>query len=276
MPSDKSYFINFFYVRLLGLEEGLVSFSKPKLVFLHGLLGHGQNWILVARALEEKFTILLLDQRGHGKTGPVKGDFRPEDYSADLLSVVNELGWDKFSLVGHSLGARTALHFASEYSDRVNKVIFEDMGPHKTGSASRGTEEMISFVPVPFADRDAAKTFFEILFAPKYGKVFSDYLYSSISKKEGELLDWRFDKKGVLRCLEIGREQDFWIEFEKVGVPSLIVRGEKSEHLPLDIYKEMLNRNSKSVGVEISGAGHWVHFDRFGDFVTQVDKFLSE
>ena len=59
-------------------------------------------------------------------------------------------------------------------------------------------------------------------------------------------------------------------------MPSLLIRGEHSEHLPLEVYKEMLSKNTKSLGVQIPGAGHWVHFDQFGDFVTQVDKFLSE
>ncbi len=275
MLSDTAYFINSFYVRLLGLEDGLVSSSKPKLIFLHGLLGNGQNWIPIARALEEKFTILLIDQRGHGKAKPVSGDFRPEDFSNDLLGVVDELGWDKFSLVGHSLGARTAFYFASHYPERLEKVIFEDMGPHKTGAASEKTDVMINFVPVPFAGRAEAKEFFQDKFEPRYGKVLSDYLYSNLSKQDSGM-DWRFNKEGALRCIEIGKTIDFWSEFTSVSVPSLIIRGEKSEHLPLEVYKEMLERNSNSAGVEIPGAGHWVHFDRFGDFVTQVDKFLSE
>ncbi len=181
MLSDKVYFINSFYIRLLGLEDGQVSLVKPRLVFLHGLLGNSQNWIPVAQVLKKNFTILLIDQRGHGKTKPVLGDFRPQDYSKDLLSIVNELNWNKFSLIGHSLGARTAFDFASRHPEKIKKVIFEDMGPHKTEKTSKKTEAMIKFVPVPFANKDTAKAFFKQHFAPKYGKVLSDYLYSNIT-----------------------------------------------------------------------------------------------
>ncbi len=274
MLLDKVYFINSFYIRLLGLEDGQVSLIKPRLIFLHGLLGSSQNWMPTARALEENFTILLVDQRGHGKTKPVLGDFKPQDYSKDLLSIVKELNWDKFSLIGHSLGARTAFDFASRYPERIEKVIFEDMGPHKTGKTSKKTEDMINFVPVPFINKSAAKIFFEKNFTPKYGKVLSNFLYSNITKQSDNSLNWRFNKPGVLRCLQIGREQDFWFEFEAVMAPNLIIRGEKSKHLPLKVYKEMLQRNSNSMGVEVSGTGHWVHFDQFSDFVTQVDNFL--
>lgn len=276
MVSEKAYFMKSFYVRLLGLDEGLVSPDKPRVVFLHGLLGNGQNWIPTARALEKKFTILTIDQRGHGKTKEVEGGFQPSDFSKDLLDVVEELGWDKFSLVGHSLGARVAFDFASKQSALLDKVIFEDMGPHKTGSASRTTETMIEAVPTPFLSRSEARNFFKNQFEERYGKVLSDYLYSSIEKKNGGTYDWRFNKLGAMECLEVGRMSDFWSEYEAVKVPHLIIRGEKSEHLPLEVFNEMLKRNSSSEGIQISGAGHWVHFDQFGAFVKQVDEFLSK
>lgn len=276
MSSDTSYFIDSFYIRLLGLDEGLVSPIKPKLIFLHGLLGNGQNWIPVARAFEEKFTILLVDQRGHGRSKPVSGGYHPEDFSNDLLKIVDELGWSKFSLVAHSLGARTAFDFASKHPERLKKVIFEDMGPHKTGEASKKTELMIDFVPTPFADKLSAKQFFSESFLSKYGKVLSSYLYSNLIKQGDGSFDWRFNKAGAMESLQIGKNQDFWTEFEKVKAKSLIVRGEQSEHLPLEVYKEMLSRNSNAAGVEVAGAGHWVHFDQFSEFVAQIDKFLSE
>jgi pimeloyl-ACP methyl ester carboxylesterase len=129
---------------------------------------------------------------------------------------------------------------------------------------------------VPFSGREAAKKHFQEVFEPKYGKVFSDYLYSNLSKQEDGSYSWRFHKEGVLKCLDIGREQDFWDEFESVKTSSLVIRGENSNHLPAEVYQDMLRRNLNASGVEISGAGHWVHFDQFSEFVTQVDKFLSE
>ena len=271
MLTEKADYIKSFYVRLLGLKESVL---KPKLVFLHGLLGNGQNWVPVARKFEQNFEVLLLDQRGHGRTKEVDGGFAPKDFADDLLLVLDHLNWEKISLVGHSLGARTAFDFAARYSDRLDKLVLEDMGPHKTGPASRTTEEIIQSVPVPFADRAAAKAFFADFFEGKYGKVLSDYLYSNLEKKFNGAFDWRFNKKGALEAIEIGRERDFWGSYEAISTPHLIIRGEKSEHLPVDVYQEMLKRNSNAEGVEISGAGHWVHFDQFGDFVKQVSEFL--
>jgi pimeloyl-ACP methyl ester carboxylesterase len=273
MLTEKTDYIKFFYTRRLGVDE---SKSKPKLVFLHGLLGNGQNWIPSARALEDRFEILLIDQRGHGKTGKLEGDYAPKDFSADLLLVADALGWQKFSLIGHSLGARNAFDFASKNPERIEKLVIEDMGPHKTREASKKTEVMIEAVPVPFKSRTEARTFFQNEFEELYGKLLSDYLYSNIEKKEDGSYGWRFYKEGALEALKIGRESDFWTEFEKIQSETLIIRGERSEHLPKDVFQEMLKRNTNTRGVEISGAGHWVHFDQFSTFVKQVDEFLSK
>jgi len=273
MLTEKTDYIKSFYTRRLGIDE---TKAKPKLVFLHGLLGNGQNWIPAARALENEFEILLIDQRGHGKTKEVAGGFAPSDFSNDLLGVLEELGWGKVSVIGHSLGARTLFDFASKNPGLVEKLVIEDMGPHKTREASRKTEVMIDFVPVPFEGRASAREFFGSVFEKRYGKLLSDYLYSNIEKKETSLYDWRFNKTGALEALEIGRLRDFWSEFESIESETLIIRGERSEHLPDDVYQEMLKRNTNASGVVISGAGHWVHFDQFGTFMKQVSEFLSK
>lgn len=275
MQSDMSYYMGAFYTRLVGLEEGVVSPNKPKLVFLHGLLGNGQNWMPVARALEADFTVLLVDQRGHGRTQPVDGDFSPESFAKDLDQITTELGWEKFSLVGHSLGARVGFCFVSAYPEKIEKFVIEDMGPHRTGPASESTAEMIKSVPVPFATRKEAKDFFENKFKTSYGEVLSAYMYSNLAKTALGDYNWRFDKEGALDCIEIGKKRDFWTEFKAVKAKNLIIRGEKSEHLPRTVLDEMLNQNKASSAVEIKGAGHWVHFDQFKSFIKEVKAFLE-
>ncbi len=265
-------FINSLYTRVLKSDQSLEE-DKPKLVFLHGLLGNGQNWLPIARELEKNFTILLIDQRGHGKSFHPE-DYHPKDFSDDLKSILDELNWKKVHLVGHSLGARVGFDFASKHPERLHSFVIEDMGPHKTDESSEGTKVMIESVPVPFETREEARAFFESSFKPKYGAVLSGYLYANIERKKNKSFDWRFSLKGVLECIKIGQLEDFWSEYEAVNVKSLVIRGERSGHLPLNIYKEMLDRNSNVQGVEIQGAGHWVHFEQKDLFVKNLKDFL--
>lgn len=258
------------YFRQLGQDEE----GKPKLIFLHGLLGNGQNWMPVAQHFVKDFEILLIDQRGHGKSKKPESGYHPEDFSKDVIEVMDDLGWDRASFVGHSLGARNCFWLGAHHPDRVDKIVFEDMGPHKTGEASQKTKDMITDVPTPFSSRKEAKDFFEG-FSLKYGKILGDYFYSNVQKNESDLYDWRFSFSGVMECIEIGQKHDFWSEYQKVSCSFLILRGEKSEHLPQKVYNKMLLENPRAIGSEISGAGHWVHFDQKDLFVKELGEFLS-
>jgi pimeloyl-ACP methyl ester carboxylesterase len=51
------------------------------------------------------------------------------DYAGDLKGILDELGWQKIHLVGHSMGGRNAFHFAGLYPERVQKLVVEDISP---------------------------------------------------------------------------------------------------------------------------------------------------
>lgn len=268
-------FINSLHTRVLGHDQSLDAEveEKPKLVFLHGLLGNGQNWLPIAREFEKDYTILLLDQRGHGKSHHPQS-YHPKDFAQDLKSVLDELGWSKVNIVGHSLGGRVGIYFASKFSNYIDSLVIEDMGPQKTGSASSSMQDMLNFVPIPFKSRSEAKDFFETKFKPKYGAVLSGYLYSNIERKEDDSFNWRFSLKGVLECIKIGQIEDFWQLYKEINAKTLVIRGERSEHLPLNIFQEMLSKNENVEGVQIPDSGHWVHFDQKDLFVEALKKFL--
>ena len=273
--SQLNYTLNHHYVRLFGVEKALEPSKKPKLVFLHGLLGNSQNWAPIAKSFEHQFDVLTYDLRGHGRTGPLGNHYDPEVFSEDLFGILEELKWSKVHAVGHSLGGRILMAAGSKRPELFDKLVIEDMGPHKTGESSKRTKKMINFVPTPFASRAEAKTFFEKKFQPIYGKVLADYLYGNLKKSETGFMDWRFDKFGALECLRIGHERDFWGFYKNIESKHLIVRGELSEHLPAEIMRKMVISNPNAESVEISEAGHWVHFDQRALFVEELNRFLN-
>ena len=273
--SQLNHIFNHHYVRLFGVEKALEPSKKPKLVFLHGLLGNSQNWASVAKSFEKDFDVLTYDLRGHGRTGRLGEHYDPEVFSEDLFGLLEELKWSKVNAVGHSLGGRILMTAGSKRPELFDKLVIEDMGPHKTSETSEKTKKMINFVPTPFASRLEARAFFEDEFQPRYGKVLSDYLYGNLKRSKTGSMDWRFDKVGALKCLEIGHKRDFWDFYKDINFKHLIMRGELSEHLPREIMEKMVLLNSKAKSVEISGAGHWVHFDQRALFVEELTRFLN-
>jgi pimeloyl-ACP methyl ester carboxylesterase len=73
-----------------------------------------------------RWHIYALDLRGHGKSGRVPGQYRPEHYVADIMAFLESQLAERVILFGHSLGGWIALLVAAEMVDRVQALILGD------------------------------------------------------------------------------------------------------------------------------------------------------
>ncbi|MNJ92820.1 Non-heme chloroperoxidase [compost metagenome] len=268
-----SYLTNFNY-KIFGPEGG------RKWVFLHGLMGYGQNWRKIVSALEETEQCLVYDQRGHGKSFQPAEGYGPEDYADDLKMIVDELGWDQFILVGHSMGGRNVLNFASRFPEMLTHLVIEDIGPETAPNAHEYYEYLLNLVPTPFPSRAAAKDFFNGEFqrtakTREKVEVMAGYFYANMEEKPDGTVDWRFSKHGIIESVKSGRNRDRWDEIKGLTVPTLLVRGENSNELSRENYLKMLASNPMIKGVEIPGAGHWVHSDQSQAFIDVLKTFVG-
>ncbi len=264
-----------FYHHVYGPENG------RKWIFVHGLMGFGQNWRRIISSFEKTERCLSYDQRGHGRSFKPESGYTPDDYADDLKKIVDELGWEKFILVGHSMGGRNVLVFASKYPEYVEKLIIEDIGPESNSGASEYYEYLLNLVPTPFSSRDQARQFFAEEFVKtaktrENVEVISRFFYSNIEEKPNGTLDWRFSKSGIIESVRAGRDQDRWQEVRNLKVPTLLIRGENSQELSRESYQSMLDCNSMIKGVEVSNAGHWIHSDQPETFVEVLKSFVGD
>lgn len=243
-------------------------------------MGYGLNWKRIANAFQSSGQVLIFDQRGHGKSYHPQSGYGPEDYADDLALLIDALGWDKIDLVGHSMGGRNALNFAYRFSHRVRRLVIEDIGPVITPGSSERIQGLIDLVPVPFQNKLLAKEFFmnqfpKLIHTNPQAQTLGQYFYSNMIEVETGKISWRFNKEAIFESLKAGQVKDRWVEWESLSMPILIIRGEKSEDLTHEIYSEMLKRNRLSRGVEVKGAGHWVHFDRPDEVIHIIKRFLD-
>ena len=92
----------------------------PPLVLVHGTAADHSRWAPVLPALEEQFTVVLLDRRGRGQSGDAD-DYALEREFEDVVAVVESLG-EEVDLVGHSYGAVCALE-AALLTDGVRRLV---------------------------------------------------------------------------------------------------------------------------------------------------------
>ena len=97
-----------------------VSGSGPPVVLLHEGIADSRMWLHQLPVLEPEFTVVRIDLRGFGRSPHASGRFSPVD---DVVSVLDELGLERATVVGASFGGRVALELAGARPERVERLV---------------------------------------------------------------------------------------------------------------------------------------------------------
>jgi len=105
----------------------------PVVVLLHGLADSGRGWDSLLTRLPTDgrggaMTILVPDLLGHGLSAKPRTDYSLGAHANTLRDLLDELGHDRVSLVGHSLGGGVALQFAYQYRRRCEALMLVSSG----------------------------------------------------------------------------------------------------------------------------------------------------
>jgi len=102
--------------------------NGPVLVMLHGLDSASVTFDNILDSLGEKYRLLLVDLRGHGKTPAVGTDYWPATLADDVVLLAQHLNVPSFHLLGHSFGARVGIRVVERApAGMVKSFIIEDM-----------------------------------------------------------------------------------------------------------------------------------------------------
>jgi 3-oxoadipate enol-lactonase len=113
-------------LRFEALEAG--SGGRPLLI-LHGFCGSKESYEDVVGPLARSgWHVVALDQRGHGNSGHPEGAeaYKMEEFVDDVSAITDVLGWNRFVLLGHSMGGMIAQHYALANSDRLDGLVLMD------------------------------------------------------------------------------------------------------------------------------------------------------
>ncbi|KAI8116000.1 hypothetical protein FF38_01109 [Lucilia cuprina] len=104
--------------------------SKAPLMIMHGLFGSKQNWRAVSRSLESKTNrkIIALDARNHGES-PHTSEHSSRHMAIDIIELMKQMGIQKSSVMGHSMGGRSMMYLALKYPEYVENGIIVDISP---------------------------------------------------------------------------------------------------------------------------------------------------
>jgi pimeloyl-ACP methyl ester carboxylesterase len=102
--------------------------SGPVLLFIHGLLGSQRQWAHLVDRLDDDHRLIVPDLFGHGDSAKPLGDYSLGAHAATLRDLLDRLGVEQVTLVGHSLGGGIALVFSYLFPERVERLVLVASG----------------------------------------------------------------------------------------------------------------------------------------------------
>ena len=273
-PLDKTVSANGINLHYLDWGNG----SAPPVLLVHGLRGHAHSWDDVSAALCQDYHVLALDQRGRGDSDwAPDGDYSGSAYVADLVGFCEALKLDSFTLVGHSMGGRNSMAFASKHSDQLKKLIIVDIGPTvDPAGGARITTEMQQ-VPEEFDSLDAVVEYMSKQNRFASDRVVRRRLQHATRELPNGKIGWRYDLaiREQRRNGTVPPAEDLWPMLPTINCPTLIVRGKQTDLLPAEVAQKMVETLPDARLVEVDQAGHMVFEDNPEDFIAAVKGWLG-
>ena len=263
--------------------------DAPPLILQHGGRDHCRSWDWVAEELRHDWHVIAPDLRGHGDSAwSPDGDYTMFAYVYDFAQLVQSLGYDRVSIISHSLGGNIATRYTGLYPDKVTTLInIEGLGLTPDLAAKQQATPYAQRLREWIADKRKAagrlpRRYPSIEAAYARMKEENAYLTDdraraltlhAVSRNEDGTYSWKFDN-----YLNVWPVADFpTMELEAlwaaITCPMLLLYGADSFAVNPERDGRIKHFNTARM-IEYQQAGHWLHHDQFDRFISDVKAFL--
>ncbi len=240
-------------------------------IILHGLFGTLDNWQTLARQFGETYTVFAIDQRNHGRS-PHADEHDYPTLAADLKQFMESQWIFNASVIGHSMGGKTAMQFALDYPDMVKKLVVVDIAPKAyVGTHYEIFKALFSLDLDRIESREEAD---EHLAQRIKEDDVRHFLMKNLTRKKGGGFEWKINLPvlyrhydDILAAVRGGQPFDG---------PALFIRGGRSKHILPGDEKGIRELFPEARIETIEKAGHWVHADAPVELSAMVREFLAD
>lgn len=250
--------------------------GAPVLVLLHGFTGSALSWAAHIEALSDLCTIVAIDALGHGLSDapadPARYSMR--HVAADTLAVMDHLGFERFGLLGYSMGGRMALHIAVAAGPRLDLLILESASPGLRTADERAARVAADEKLAELLEREGITAFVDRWEqAPLFASQQSLPLAVLAAQRDQRLRSNPLGLAASLRGAGTGAQDPLHDRLATLAVPSLLIVGEADAKFRA-IAQEMQQALPQAELVVVAGAGHSVHLEAPQEFDSLVRQFI--
>jgi len=245
--------------------------SGPPLMLIAGLASDSQSWQPVVAELADRFTVILPDNRGVGRSCQ-ECDITVDLIAEDCMELARRLGFGKVSLAGHSMGGMAAMACAAGWPEMVDALI---LSATTARSPARNNRLIADLAAELERERDKAAWFRTILYW-----IFSPRFFDDPARVDGmiaALVDypWPQSARAFRRQGEAIAAWDGTDLLGRIEARTFIMAGENDILIPPSAASTLAERIPGSTCVIIGDAAHSIHTEQPGPFTDAVRGFLS-
>jgi pimeloyl-ACP methyl ester carboxylesterase len=241
------------------------------LFILHGFLGMGDNWKSLAKDYAEAgFEVHLIDQRNHGRS-PHSSVFNYTVLAEDVLQYAKDNEIDEFSIIGHSMGGKTAMQLACQHPSSIEKLIVADIAPkYYQPHHQQILEGLTRLDEAEISSRKQADELLSEFIKEQGVRLF---LLKNLYRKGKNTYGLRVNLEALKQNIEeVGKSIEGHSQFNG---KTLFIKGGKSNYIKDKDEKAIQQHFPNAKIVSIQGAGHWLHAEKKEDFFEISISFLK-
>lgn len=238
------------------------------LILLHGLFGSADNWGTIAKHFSQTHQVISVNLRNHGRS-PHSESQNYTDMADDLIELCDSLNLDTIHLLGHSLGGKVAMQFATQYPERVDQLIVVDIAMRTYPDAQ--TYLIDAMMAVDLSTVRSRSEVDQILSSTIENAKVRQFLLMNLVKTDDNL-QWRINLPALKANYPAIRQAV--CESAQYDKPCLFIRGERSDYVRDDDVAQIKAHFTKAQFASLP-TGHWVHAEQPQAFIEIVAQFLN-
>lgn len=237
------------------------------LILLHGLFGSGNNWGNIAKHFSQHYRVISVDLRNHGRS-PHSDIQNYANMAEDIIALCDALDLDTIHLLGHSLGGKVAMQFATQFPERVAQLIIIDIAMR--AYPDEHTHLIDAMLAVDLSTVQSRNEADQALSSSISNAMVRQFLLMNLVKSAGGL-QWRIHL-AALKANYPALQKAVCLSAQ-YNKPCLFIRGERSRYISDDDIEQIHSHFTKAQFASLP-TDHWVHAEQPQAFIDIVAQFL--
>ena len=242
--------------------------NRNPIVFIHGVGLTKEMWTPQIEFFKDH-NVLTYDLIGHGKTPLQKTQLNFEDFTKQLLNLIDELEVKNIHLIGFSLGSLIARHFAAIHGNRLNSLVLHGSIYKRSPEQKRIVENRYELIKTdrPASKNTALRRWFSEEFIRNNQEIYNE-IYSMLEEN---------DHNNLLKAykLFVNYKDDDEI-LSKINVNTLVTTGQNDLGSTTEMAKNLTEKIKSAKYLEIKKGKHLCNIECAEDFNKTIELFTDQ